>query len=190
MRKTNIMLIAALVASPLALADGYDSGYGYGYGHDGDITIEGSGNLDVTKDKSFTYEKDLYVNKEVNKDNDVLILKGVGNVYKDIKEYNQVYENSYEKDLDFELNKYLAESKLYGHVMDAEVTYGGACCKRNPTDITVMQTNDMNRSFGGASGINVAGQNVGNNSLVQQTSSTNAALVGSGGGVVSPGGDY
>lgn len=190
MRKNKIMLIAALVASPLALADDYDSSYDYGY--DGDITIEDSGNLDVTKDVELTVTKDFYKSNVGNKDNDTLELKNVGNVYKEITEINKDVDNSLKKELDVEINTYLADSKLYGHVMDAEVTYGGACCKghSNPTDVTVVQTNNMNRAFGDASGINVAGQNVGNNSMVQQTSATNAALVGTGGGVVSPGGDY
>ncbi|OLQ70788.1 hypothetical protein BIT28_15340 [Photobacterium proteolyticum] len=191
MRKNNIMLIAALVASPMALADDHDYGYGY-YNHDGDITIEDSGNVDVLKNKEFTLEKDIYISNVGNKDKDVLELKGVGNVYKNITEINQDVDNSLEKDLDVEINTYLADSKLYGHIMDAEVTYGGACCKgkSNSSDVTVMQTNNMNRAFGDASGISIAGQNVGNNSMVQQTTATNAALVGTGGGIVSPGGDY
>ncbi|GAB3522803.1 hypothetical protein [Photobacterium alginatilyticum] len=190
MRKNNIMLIAALVASPMALADDHDSGYGY-YGHDGDITIEDSGNLDVTKDVELTATKDLYIGNVGNKDNDVLELKDVGNLYKVTETYNKDIDNSLEKELDVEINTYLADSKLYGHIMDAEVTYGGACCKgKNGSDVTVMQTNSMNRAFGDASGISIAGQNVGNNSMVQQTTATNAALVGTGGGVVSPGGDY
>ena len=39
----------------------------------------------------------------------------------------------------------------------------------------VTHSNDMSGAFSGASGINIAGQNAGNNSLVQQSASTNAA---------------
>ncbi|WP_299018030.1 hypothetical protein [uncultured Photobacterium sp.] len=183
MRKTNLMLIAALVASPLALAD--DHGYGY-YEHDGDLVIDNSGNLYLDKNAEFTATKDIYKKNVGNEDNDTLKLDNVGNLHKVVKEDNKEVDNSFEKDLDYELNKYLADSKLYGHVMGTSVTYGGACCGGNasPTDILVNQDNMMNRVFGDASGINVAGQNVGNNSLVQQNSSTNAALVGSGGDAV------
>ncbi|UTV29760.1 hypothetical protein [Photobacterium atrarenae] len=176
------MLVAALVASPLALADGYD----YGYDHDGDVTIEGSGNLSVYKNAEFSKTKNIYKSNVGNTDDDKLILKDVGNYYKNTKEINKEVDASFTKKFSKEVEKYLAESKLYGDVMDASVTYGGACCKGNPSTVVVDHENSMYRAFGDSSGISMAGQNVGNNSMVQQTTSTNAALVGSGGGVVSP----
>lgn len=186
MRKCNLMLVAALVASPLALADGYNGGYGYGSDHDGDITIEGSKNLSVYKSAEFSKEKNITKKNVGNTDNDKLYLKDVGNYYKNTKEINKEVDNSYTKKFSKDMEKYLAESKLYGDVMDANVTYGGACCKGSPTEVVVDHENTMYRAFGDSSGISMAGQNVGNNSMVQQTTSTNAALVGSGGGVVSP----
>ncbi|WP_064609219.1 hypothetical protein [Photobacterium sp. J15] len=185
MRKTNLMLIAALVASPLALADDHSYDYGY-YEHDGDLVIDGSGNLYVDKNAELTKSKTIHKDYVGNEDNDTLKLDNVGNLYKVDKEDNSETTYTLDKDLEYELNKYLAGSKLYGHVMGTSVTYGGACCggKASPTTITVNQDNEMNRVFGDASGINISGQNVGNNSLVQQTTSTNASLVGVGGDAV------
>ncbi|MEJ2766386.1 hypothetical protein VV869_20735 [Photobacterium sp. MCCC 1A19761] len=188
MRKCNLMLIAAIVASPLALADGYDNSYDYGYGydHDGDVTIEGSGNLSVDKNVEYTSTKNFYKSNVGNTDDDTLYLKDVGNYYRNTTEINKEVDASYHKKLTKEVERYLAESKLYGDVMAANVTYGGACCKGSPSEVVVDHENTMYRAFGDSSGISLAGQNVGNNSMVQQTTSTNAALVGSGGGVVSP----
>lgn len=181
MRKTNLMLIAALVASPFALAEttSYDPGYDYGYGYDvDDVTIDGSGNLYYDKNVELNVEKSKYISNVGNSDNDKLILGGVGNKYYKSIEDNSTHDWSVDVDLDKELNYYLAESKLHGYVMDNTVTYGGACCKSGSSgDFKVIHENNMGGSFVDASGINVAAQNVGNNSMVQQATSTNAHLV-------------
>ncbi|MCW8328570.1 hypothetical protein MD588_07090 [Photobacterium sp. SDRW27] len=186
MRKTNLMLIAALVASPFALAEGYGYDYDYGYGSDiDDVTIDGSGNLYYTADAEFNKNKTVYISNVGNSDNDILKLDNVGNTYKKYVEDNSVHDWSVDFELDKEINNYLAESKLHGYVMDNTVTYGGACCKGRggSSVVEVHHSNEMLDSFSGAAGINVSAQNVGNNSMVQQASSTNAALVADNSGV-------
>ncbi|WP_052260862.1 hypothetical protein [Photobacterium gaetbulicola] len=203
MLKTKIMLLAALVASPMALADGgsygggYDDSYGGGYGdsYGGDdyndydnVTIEGSFNktLTVNTDKSInkTYTED-YVG---NEDNDKLIMKNVGNTYDKVLEDNSHNDWSVVSKGHHEWEELLAESLIDGAVMGNTVTYGGACCKGSSADVYVDHANTMHSGYQAASGINIAGQNVGNNSMVQQTTSTNAALVGSGGATLPGGG--
>lgn len=179
MRKTNLMLIAALVASPLALAEepSHDYGYDYGYGYDvDDVTIDKSGNFYYDKNVELNIEKSKYIKNVGNSDKDILKLDNVGNKYIKKIEDNSTHDWSVEVELDKELNFYLAESKLHGYVMDNTVTYGGACCKEGAT-VVVNHENLMGGAFMDASGISVSAQNVGNNSMVQQATSTNAHLV-------------
>ncbi|PSW21906.1 hypothetical protein C9I98_01165 [Photobacterium sanctipauli] len=192
MRKTKIMLLAAIIASPMAFAD--DDYYYDDYYHDDPTyNIQNSGNKDVgikvDYDSTYKTDKDYYITK----DNDFLGMKNVGNTYKVHDEDNSKWTATKDIDIDKEINTYLAKSKLHGAVMGTSVTYGGACCKGKSSSsvVEVDHANYMGGSFVDASGINIAGQNVGNNSLVQQTTSTNAALVGSG-GATSPigGGSY
>ncbi|MGF1724665.1 hypothetical protein [Photobacterium nomapromontoriensis] len=193
MRKTNIMLLAALVASPLALANGgYGGGYGGGYDdYDGDVTIEGSKNKTINLSADISKTKTINKDYVGNEDNDVLKMKNVGNTYTNYEEDNSQWDGSVSSDTDKEINTYLAESILYGSVMDTSVTYGGVCCKGSSSDVLVDHSNVMGGAYQSASGINIAGQNVGNNSLVQQSTSTNAALVGSGGATLpGSGGSY
>ncbi|MBV1841410.1 hypothetical protein [Photobacterium ganghwense] len=185
MRNTKIMLLAAIIASPLALADGGYGGYGgYDNGYDDydNVTIDGSYNKTTNVDVDLSYDKTVNYSKYSSSDDDYLKMKNVGNTHEFDYEDNSYKDASKDVDIDVEVNKYLAESTLYGSVMDTSVTYGGACCKGSSTDVMVDHANNMHMSYGSASGINIAGQNVGNNSLVQQTSSTNAAVVGSGSG--------
>ena len=196
MRKTNVMLLAAMIAAPFAMADdSYDNSYddpsyggGYHKDYDGDVTIEGSKNKSVKLQADLEYSKKVHYNKYKSSDDDYLKMKNVGNTYYVKDEDNSEWDASIDKHIEKEINHYLAKSKLYGGVMATEVTYGGACCKGTGTDVMVDHTNLMGGSYQSASGINIAGQNVGNNSMVQQTTSTNAALVGSGGGTLPGGG--
>ena len=186
MRKTNLMLLAAIIASPMAFADGYD--YGYGYDDIDDVKIEDSFNKELTLNADATIKKTYTDTYYADKDDDKLIMKHVGNTYE--KVYKDESETKFELDkkVTIEVEKYLAKSKIDGHVMGTSVTYGGACCKGTSPDVVVNQTNNMHSGYTMASGINIAGQNVGNNSMVQQTTSTNAALVGSGGATLPGGG--
>jgi hypothetical protein len=102
-------------------------------------------------------------------------------------------------DVNLEENHYVSTSYLNGYVTDNKVTYGGACCDSGGSghggghrgggynhdddggmggDFFVDQSNSMMDSFNGSSGISMAGQNAGNNSMLQQSASTNAVLVG------------
>ncbi|MDV5170314.1 hypothetical protein [Photobacterium rosenbergii] len=188
MRKTNLMLLAAIIASPMAFADGYDYGYGYGYDDIDDVTIEGSFNKDLTLNAEANIKKTYTDNYYADKDDDKLIMKHVGNQYDSLYENNSEKKIQHDTKVTIEVEKLLAYSKIDGAVMGTEVTYGGACCKGSASDIVIDQTNTMYSGYQGASGINIAGQNVGNNSMVQQTTSTNAALVGSGGATLPGGG--
>ncbi|MBC7006786.1 hypothetical protein BIZ37_30025, partial [Photobacterium sp. BZF1] len=154
-----------------------------------DVTIEGSFNdtvvLNAEANLNKTYTED-YVG---NKDNDKLIMKNVGNSHEVTLEDNSENDWSIKEKGHHEWDELLAESMVDGAVMGNTVTYGGACCKGSAgTDVMVEHTNTMHVGYQNASGINIAGQNVGNNSMVQQTTSTNAALVGSGGASLPGGG--
>ena len=185
MRKTKIMLLAALVATPFAMAEDYDYG---GYSDFDDVTIEGSFNdtktLNVDASVNKTYTED-YVG---NKDNDKLMMYNVGNTYDVDLEDNSQNDWSEISKGHHEWDELLAESMIDGAVMGNTVTYGGACCQGKAGDVYVDHANTMHSGYQAASGINIAGQNVGNNSMVQQTTSTNAALVGSGGASIPGGG--
>ncbi|WP_299018028.1 hypothetical protein [uncultured Photobacterium sp.] len=199
MRKTHIALLVAVVSSPLAFADGHDP-YDYDYdpysgsgseSYDSDeagTTVTDSFNKDIDKTLTVTYEKDISIKDSYNEDNDYMSLYDVNN--KDIYKFtdNSKYDNSKDIEIDIEENYYMATSTLEGTVTYSEVTYGGGCCSGYghdysygdpvPSSLTVTQTNTMQDAFTGASGINIAGQNAGNNSLVQQSASTNAMLTG------------
>lgn len=188
MRKTKIMLLAALVASPFAMANDYDYGYG-GYDEYDDVTIEGSFNSTTTVNADATVKKTFTEDYVGNQDNDKLIMKDVGNTYDIDYEDNSQNDWSEISKGHHEWDELLAESLIDGAVMGNTVTYGGACCTGgHGTDVIVDHSNTMHSGYQAASGINIAGQNVGNNSMVQQTTSTNAALVGSGGASLPGGG--
>lgn len=185
MRKSNVLLLAALVASPLALASGNN------HAPDADL-IDGSFNDTVNKTLTVDVDKNKEIDYSFNEDNDTLYMRDIGNdKSKRIKDNSdnswrvKVVDNStYEKTfkLDVEINKVLAKSELDGEVIRNEVTYGGACCDGKSGDVSVEHFNTMTDSFVDASGINVAAQNAGNNSMVQQSTSTNATLSASAGG--------
>ncbi|MDX1302189.1 hypothetical protein [Photobacterium sp.] len=199
MRKTNTaLLVAAIMVSPLALANGGGGMYPSGGDTESNTNV---GNLDYSAtdmfntdkyvDKEGSYNQETVIDDSFKSSDDSMLMNDIGNEYVDVEiegsynsdllEDNSVWNKSKTYSMDVEIEKYLAESELEGEVTDSEVTYGGACCdsKYGSSDsVHVYQTNTMSGAFGGASGINVAGQNVGNNSLVQQTASTNAALVG------------
>lgn len=173
MRKTNLMLIAALVASPFALALGDIDSV--------DVDIDKSANFYLDKDyKSEDFQK-YTVDNVGNRDNDALILWGVGNEYsKDIKIRTE-QEQTFEFSLDKEIDVYLAKSKLRAGVMGNSVSYSAAgvdCCTQAVAATKVYHTNEMDGSFAGASGVSESAQNVANNSMIQQAATTNAALAG------------
>ncbi|PSW05172.1 hypothetical protein [Photobacterium lipolyticum] len=198
MRKTNItLLVAAIMVSPLALANYNGGGWSSGDTENNtnvdnlDVSATNMFNTKVYVDKEDSFNHDATIDDSFKSSDDFMLMKDIGNTDKDVEiedsfntavlEDNSVWNKSKTYSTDIDIDKYLAESELEGEVTDSEVTYGGACCDSKYGDsgsVHVYQTNTMNGAFGGASGINVAGQNVGNNSLVQQTASTNAALVG------------
>jgi len=185
MRKTNVaLLVAAVMVSPLALATG-----------DLDVSATDVLNTDVTIDKTDSFNRTATVDDSFKTDDDFMLMEDIGNKDVDVDidgsfndillKDNSTYDESQTYSIDIDINEYLAETELEGEIEDSTVTYGGACCDDNKYGhdsnsgyVEVYQTNTMSGAFGGASGINVAGQNVGNNALVQQTASTNAALVG------------
>ncbi|MCM0148630.1 hypothetical protein KCN56_08655 [Photobacterium galatheae] len=182
MRKSNVLLLAALVASPFAFANGVP---------DADL-IDGSFNDTVNKTLTVDVDKKKEIDYSFNEDNDSLYMKDIGNdKSKRIKNNSDnswhkkvVLDTKYEKTFkkSIEINKVLAKSELDGEVIRNEVTYGGACCDGKSGDVKVEHFNTMTNSFVDASGINVAAQNAGNNSMVQQSTSTNATLSASSGG--------
>ncbi|CAG22310.1 hypothetical protein [Photobacterium profundum] len=207
MRKSNIALLVAVVfASPLALAVTQDSGntvkvieesYNTDVdvdkvdSHDKDIYVTNVGNTEYNDTVDYTDETNTEIDKTSTYDNDTLTLKNIGNdrsVWKQDNSDNSM-NSTYDTTMDYteswdvniEIDTYMSAAELDGAVMGSKVTYGGACCDSGGSgaggDFTVNQTNSMSSSFGDSAGINIAGQNVGNNALVQQTTSTNAALV-------------
>ncbi|MGR5065073.1 hypothetical protein [Photobacterium sp. DNB22_13_2] len=198
MRKTHIALLVAVIASPLALANngGYQQPYNpYAPSYDDgtDVEIADSFNDTIDKDLTLNVDKEYTVDHKYYSDDDTLYMKDVNNKYS--KEWidNSVYEHTSNFELS-EMHTYnVAHSKLDGHVGYASVEYGGECCgggghgygkgkgygsSGGASSLTVSHMNDMSGAFSGASGINIAGQNAGNNSLVQQSASTNAVLAG------------
>ncbi|MBY5944322.1 hypothetical protein [Photobacterium rosenbergii] len=194
MRKTHIALLVAVVSSPLALANDYQQPYNPyypSYDDGNDKTITDSHNTDIDKTLTYDADKEYTIKDSYNEDNDVLKMKDVNNSYS--KEWTDNSMNDYSVDLDVtELQTYhVAKSELHGYVTYSDVEYGGACCDSHDpyggyggygsgdaASLTVKHSNDMTGAFSGASGINIAGQNAGNNSLVQQSASTNAVLAG------------
>ncbi|KHT62336.1 hypothetical protein RJ45_18355 [Photobacterium gaetbulicola] len=190
MRKTHIALLVAVVSSPLALANDYQpyNPYYPSYDDGTDKTITDSYNKDIDKTATLDVDKEYSITDSYNQDNDTLKMKDVNNTYS--KEWTDNSMNDYSQDIDItELQSYhVAKSELHGYVTYSDVEYGGACCEggyggygygpSSPSSLTVKHSNDMTGAFSGASGINIAGQNAGNNSLVQQSASTNAVLAG------------
>ena len=196
MRKTHIALLVAVVSSPLALAndyqDPYYNPYYPSYDDGNDKTITDSYNTDLDKTLSLDVDKEYAITDSYNEDNDTLKMNDVNNSYS--KEWTDNSMNDYSQDIDItELQTYhVAKSELHGYVTYSDVEYGGACCEHSydpyggyggygsgdAASLTVKHSNDMTGAFSGASGINIAGQNAGNNSLVQQSASTNAVLAG------------
>ncbi|MEH6532349.1 MAG: hypothetical protein V7735_13570 [Photobacterium frigidiphilum] len=159
--------------------------------HDKDIYVTNVGNTEYNDTVNYTDETNTEIDKSSTYDNDTLTLKNIGNdrsVWKQDNSDNSI-NSTYDTTMDYseswdvnvEIDTYMSAAELDGAVMGSKVTYGGACCDSGGSgaggDFTVNQTNSMSSSFGDSSGINIAGQNVGNNALVQQTTSTNAALV-------------
>ncbi|MCW8328568.1 hypothetical protein MD588_07080 [Photobacterium sp. SDRW27] len=183
MRKTHIALLVAVVSSPLAFAEGY---YYPSYDDGKDITVTDSFNKDIDKTLTVNYDKDVSVKDSFNYDDDYLSLYDVGNVEKHKYIDNSTHDYSQDWDIDFEANYYVASSYLDGAVTYNDVTYGGGCCSggyghgygypSDPSSVTVTHTNTMNGAYMNAAGVNIAAQNAGNNSLVQQSASTNAML--------------
>ncbi|UXI04399.1 hypothetical protein [Photobacterium sp. TY1-4] len=200
MRKTHIALLVAVVSSPLALANdpyghdydpystsgssGYDNGY---HDDDHDVTVTDSFNKDIDKKLTVSHEKNVTVKDSYNSDDDTMKLYNVNN--KNIYEFtdNSKWDMSKNIKIDIDEKYYMATSYMDGSVTYSDVTYGGACCNQggwghygggdaDPSSLQVTHSNSMQDAYTGASGINIAGQNAGNNSLVQQSASTNAML--------------
>lgn len=194
MRKTHIALLVAVVSSPFALANSYYDPYNpYGY-ESNDKTVSDSFNKSIDANLTKTYDKNIDIKDSYNEDNDKLIMRNVNNTDKHEFIDNSSHDYSQDIHLTIEDNYNLAQSSLDGAVTYSEVSYGnGDCCRGGgyggyggyggqgygaPSSLTVNHHNDMSGAFSGASGINMAGQNAGNNSLVQQSASTNAMLSG------------
>ncbi|KLV06933.1 hypothetical protein ABT56_07190 [Photobacterium aquae] len=195
MRKTNIALLVAVIASPLALANSYYDPYNpYGYDDGNDKTITDSYNKDIDKTLTKNIDKDYNVEKSYYSDDDTLKMKNVNNTKKHEYVDNSHHDYSQDWDIDLTHTTNMASSDLDGVVSYSKVSYGAGCCEGNgggyygkkgggygpsaPSSLQVTHHNDMTGAFSGASGINIAGQNAGNNSLVQQSASTNAMLAG------------
>jgi len=207
MRKSNIaLLVAVAFASPLALAVTQNSGnevvvieesYNTDIdvykvdNHNKDVYVTNSGNNEYNETVDYTDESNTEIEYSKTTDDDTLTIKNIGNDRSTWKQdnsdnsiqstYDTTMDYSEHWDVNVEIDTYMSAAELDGAVMGSNVTYGGACCDSGDSgsggDFTVNQTNSMSNSFGDASGISIAGQNVGNNALVQQTTSTNAALV-------------
>lgn len=159
--------------------------------HNKDVYVTNVGNTEYNKTKDYTNESNTEIDYSKTSDNDTLTMKNIGNDRSTWKQdnsdnsakatYDTTMDYSEHWDVNVEIDTYMSAAELDGAVMGSSVTYGGACCDSGGSgaggDFTVNQTNSMSNSFGDASGISIAGQNVGNNALVQQTTSTNAALV-------------
>ncbi|NAW66542.1 hypothetical protein CAG71_09665 [Photobacterium halotolerans] len=180
MRKSNVLLLAAIIASPMAFASGNSP--------DAD-NIEGSFNDTVDKSLTVDVSKSKEIDYSFNEDNDDLYMRDIGNdkskTIKDNSDNSWVVKKVSDVEIDktfkksYSMDKVLADSEIDGEVIKNEVTYGGACCDGKAGTVEVEHFNTMANSFGDASGISIAGQNAGNNSMVQQSTSTNATLSGS-----------
>lgn len=170
---------------------------------DVDDSFNHESNYDTTTDTETNYTK----NVSYSSDDDTLRMKNVNNdesyynqnnsdnstVWKDT--LNVTEDISW--DVNIEKNDYVSTSYLSGYVTDNSVSYGRGCCDSDGSggyggygggyndddggmggDFFVDQSNSMMDSFNGSSGISMAGQNAGNNSMLQQSASTNAVLVG------------
>ncbi|EAS42003.1 hypothetical protein C9J48_13060 [Photobacterium profundum] len=170
---------------------------------DVDDSFNHEANYETTTDTETNYTK----NVSYSSDDDTLRMNNVNNdesyYNQDNSDNSKVWNESLNVtediswDVNLEENHYVSTSYLSGYVTDNEVTYGGACCDDGghgggyghrggynddddgmSGDFFVDQSNSMMDSFNGSSGISMAGQNAGNNSMLQQSASTNAVLVG------------
>lgn len=170
-----------------------DDSFNYESNYDSTKDIE----TNYTKNVSHDYDNDTLRMKNINNDESYYNQDNSDNstVWKET--LNVTEDISW--DVNLEENHYVSTSYLSGYVTDNEVTYGGACCDGDGDsggyghrggynghdddggmggDFFVDQSNSMMDSFNGSSGISMAGQNAGNNSMLQQSASTNAVLVG------------
>ncbi|OAN13047.1 hypothetical protein A3K86_15385 [Photobacterium jeanii] len=169
--------------------------------YDKDLKVTDSFNTDYNYDVDKSWDKSYSVNDSYNQDNDALLMHNLNNDrshrYTDNSDNSKHWEDNsthdYSQDwhIDMDTNHFVSKAELDGSVAQSSVKYGGGCCDSGYGDsrgrygsgggagmseVMVTQSNEMNNSFAGASGINMAGQNAGNNSLVQQSASTNAIL--------------
>ncbi|PSW21908.1 hypothetical protein C9I98_01175 [Photobacterium sanctipauli] len=190
MRKTSIALFIAVVASPVALANSYYNPYGY---DDKENTISDSFNKTLDADLYVTKNNEYTKKVSYSDDSDKLLMYDVNNTDEHKYIDNSMHDYSQDWDVTIKDTYNVASSYLDGMVTYSKVEYGAGCCggghgyygkgghgysSSDPSMLTVNHTNDMSGAFSGASGVNLAGQNAGNNSLLQQTASTNATLAG------------
>ncbi len=181
----------------------YDKTVTYTSSHDKDLSVKDSFNYDAHYDAKHTVDHSYTVKDSYNQDNDALLMHNIDNDrshrYTDNSDNSKHWEDNsthdYSQDwhIDMDTNHFVSKAELDGSVAQSSVKYGGGCCDSGygerggrygsggsggggMSEVMVTQSNEMNNSFAGASGINMAGQNAGNNSLVQQSASTNAIL--------------
>ncbi|MGF1759173.1 hypothetical protein L4D76_14780 [Photobacterium sagamiensis] len=200
------LLVAVVVSSPIVFASGdwYHPDPTPPPVAEPDIVLNDIANENLAFTATNSFNKDLKINDSFKTDDDALIMYDMNNtdIDKDTSHSFNTFsaidnsKDTYTKTFTFTLEKnvFKAESEIEGEIEDSEVTYGGACCDNDndwgggwydksygggqsaPSGVMVTQSNDMTNAFKQASGINIAGQNAGNNSLVQQSVSTNAVL--------------
>ncbi|PSW05170.1 hypothetical protein [Photobacterium lipolyticum] len=202
------LFVAVVVSSPIAFASGGDWGGGSETEtnqnvDNTNIVIDDVANHKLDYSATDSFNKDLEITGSFKSDDDKLIMTDMNNtdIDKEIEDsYNSLSatdnsKHTYSETFTFtmEKNEFVAESDLEGEVTHSEVTYGagsggkygGHSYGKNyghgqaaGSELKVTQSNDMSNAFASASGINIAGQNAGNNALVQQSVSTNAILSG------------
>ena len=186
MRKTHIALLVAVVCSPLALAGDPNHTFPWeepaaapAEGVDVDASATESFNKKIDIDVHDLEKKEVLVKDSFNDDSDFMLLKDVNNKYK--FKYEEAHKATLTEtvDIDFDMDVFVAWSDLEGGVMGNRVNYNAGaelCCYAVPGTVEVYHGNYINGAFVDAHGINLAAQNAGNNSLIQQSASTNAAL--------------
>ncbi|MDX1302191.1 hypothetical protein [Photobacterium sp.] len=167
------------------------------------IVIDDVANHKLDYSATDSFNDSLEVTDSYKSDDDTLIMTDMNNsdIEKEIEDsYNSFSatdnsEHTYSETSTstMEHNEFVAESELEGEVTHSQVTYGGGSDGKygghsygknhghgqaSVSELKVTQSNDMSNAFASASGINIAGQNAGNNALVQQSVSTNAILSG------------